>query len=89
VSCAGGVPVPLGSRAFDIFVVLIQSEGQLVTKDGLMARVWPRAIVGDNKLRVHISAIRKALGSDRAMLKTSFGRGYRLVGDWTCRKTGP
>jgi predicted ATPase/DNA-binding winged helix-turn-helix (wHTH) protein len=81
-----GVPVPLGNRALQIFVVLVQSAGKLVTKDELMARVWPGAIVEENKLQVHMSAIRKALGTDRRTVKTSFGRGYRLVGDWTIRK---
>jgi predicted ATPase/DNA-binding winged helix-turn-helix (wHTH) protein len=83
---ARGVPVPLGNRAFQIFAVLVQSAGELVTKDELMARVWPGVIVEENKLQVHISAIRKALGTDRGTVKTSFGRGYRLVGDWTLRK---
>jgi predicted ATPase/DNA-binding winged helix-turn-helix (wHTH) protein len=81
-----GAPVPLGGRAFQIFAVLVQSAGELVTKDELMARVWPGAIVEENTLEVHISAVRKALGSDRATLRTSFGRGYRLVGNWTIRK---
>ena len=81
-----GVPVPLGGRAFQIFAVLVQSAGELVTKDELMARVWPGAIVEENKLQVHISAVRKALGTDRGALRTSFGRGYRLVGSWTIRK---
>jgi predicted ATPase/DNA-binding winged helix-turn-helix (wHTH) protein len=81
-----GVPVPLGGRAFQIFAVLVQSAGELVTKDELMARVWPGAVVEENKLQVHISAVRKALGTDRGALRTSFGRGYRLVGDWTIRK---
>jgi predicted ATPase/DNA-binding winged helix-turn-helix (wHTH) protein len=85
---ARGIPVPLGKRAFQIFAVLVQSAGQLVTKDELMARVWPSVIVEENTLEVHISAVRKALGSDRDMLKTSFGRGYRLVGDWTIRNKG-
>jgi non-specific serine/threonine protein kinase len=84
--CTRGVPVPLGNRALQIFAVLVQSAGKLVTKDELMARVWPGAIVEENKLQVHISAIRKALGTDRETLKTSFGRGYSLVGDWTIRK---
>src|ERR1700704_1016292 len=83
---ARGVPVPMGSRAFQIFTVLVQSAGQLVTKDELMARVWPGAVVEENKLQVHISAVRKALGTDRGTLMTSFGRGYRLVGNWTIRK---
>jgi predicted ATPase/DNA-binding winged helix-turn-helix (wHTH) protein len=83
---ARGVPVPLGGRAFQIFAVLVQSAGQLVTKDELMARVWPGAVVEENKLQVHISALRKALGPDRGTLRTSFGRGYRLVGSWTIRE---
>ena len=83
---SGGDPVPLGGRAFAIFAVLVQAAGKLVTKDELMGRVWPGAIVAENTLEVHISAVRKALGPDRGMLRTSFGRGYRLVGDWTIRK---
>src|SRR5258706_9252224 len=83
---ARGVPVSLGSRAFEIFAVLVQSAGELVSKDEIMARVWPGAIVEENKLQVHISAIRKALGTDRETLRTSFGRGYRLLGDWAIRK---
>src|SRR5712664_1061975 len=47
-----------------------------------MKRVWPGAIVEENTLWVHISAVRKALGPDRGMLKTVAGRGYRLVGTW-------
>jgi predicted ATPase/DNA-binding winged helix-turn-helix (wHTH) protein len=81
-----GVPVPLGGRAFQIFVVLVQSAGELVTKDELMTRVWPGAIVEENKLQVHVCAVRKALGPDRGTLRTSFGRGYCLLGDWTIRK---
>lgn len=83
-----GTPVALGGRAFEIVEVLAQAEGQLVTKDQLMERIWPGAIVGDNTLHVHISAVRKAFGSDRGMLKTSPGRGYRLVGGWTARQGG-
>jgi predicted ATPase/DNA-binding winged helix-turn-helix (wHTH) protein len=81
-----GVPVPLGSRAFGIFAVLVQSAGKLVTKDELMSRVWAGVLVQDNALEVHICAVRKALGPDRGTLKTSFGRGYLLVGDWRVRK---
>jgi predicted ATPase/DNA-binding winged helix-turn-helix (wHTH) protein len=78
-----GIPVPLGGRAFEIVTVLVQSATELVTKDQMMERVWPGAIVGEGTLHVHISAVRKALGADRAMLKTVSGRGYRLLGSWT------
>ena len=59
---ARGAPVPIGNRAFEIIEVLVQSAGELVTKNDLTARVWPGAIVEENTLEVHISAIRKALG---------------------------
>lgn len=73
----------LGSRAFEILEVLVQAEGQFVSKDDLMARIWPGANVGDNTVQVHIHAVRKALGPDRGLLKTSHGRGYQLIGGWT------
>src|SRR5258708_34512467 len=68
---ARGVPVPIGGRAFEIMEVLVQSAGELVTKNDLSARVWPGAILEDNTLQVHISAIREALGSDRGIMKTA------------------
>src|SRR5215813_14870279 len=79
---SAGVPVPLGGRAFEIVSVLVQADGELVSKNDLMDQVWPGAIVEENALQVHIAAIRKALGADRGMLKTQFGRGYRLLGSW-------
>jgi non-specific serine/threonine protein kinase len=85
---ACGVPVSIGARAFEVMEVLVQSANELVTKDALMDRVWPGAIVAENTLHVHIGAIRKALGQDRGMLKTASGRGYRLLGDWAVRLEG-
>ena len=77
-----GTAVPLGGRAFEIIEVLAQSVGELVTKDELINRIWPGAAVLENTLQVHATAIRKALGPYRALLKTEPGRGYRLLGDW-------
>ena len=85
---AGGVPVPLGGRAFEIMELLVRSAGQLVTKDEMMERVWPGVVVGENTLQVHVHAVRKALGTHRSLLKTASGRGYRLTGAWT-RTIGP
>lgn len=85
---SNGVAVPIGARAFEIIELLVQSANQLVTKNDLMDRIWPGATVGENTLQVHISAIRKALGPDRAILATASGRGYRLLGNWTLRRLG-
>src|SRR5215467_746678 len=81
-----GSPIPVGGRAFEIIEVLAQSAGELVTKEELMSRVWPGAVVMENTLQVHAAAVRKALGPYRDLLKTESRRGYRLLGDWTVRR---
>src|SRR6478736_2663374 len=79
---AHGVPIPVGQRAFDILLVLVSRHGQLVTKDELMAEVWPGVVVEENNIQVHVSALRKVLSTagdgDRYLL-TVAGRGYRFV----------
>jgi hypothetical protein len=65
-----GTPAPIGARALEIIGILTQASGELVSKDELMSRVWPGAIVNDNALQIHISAFRKALGSFRSLLRT-------------------
>jgi len=78
-----GSAVPVGGRAFEVVEVLARSAGEIVTKDALMDRIWPGAIVTENTLHVHAMAVRKALGPYRNLLKTEARRGYRLIGDWT------
>lgn len=80
---ARGAYVPLGGRAFDIFEMLIRSAGEIVSKNDIMDRLWPGAAISENTLQVHVSAIRRALGADRAILRTVSGRGYGLIGAWT------
>src|SRR6266404_5053260 len=77
-----GIQAEVGNRAFEVVETLVQSAGELVDKYDLMNRVWPGATVEENTLQAQISAIRKALGPDRGLLKTIAGRGYRLLGDW-------
>ena len=77
----------LGSRAFEIIEVLVQSAGELVDKYDLMGRVWPGAVVEENTLQAQISAIRRTFGADRELLKTVAGRGYRLLGNWIAEET--
>ena len=77
-----GIPVTLGQRAIEVLLTLVSRAGQLVTKDEIMAEVWPGVIVEENNLQVHISALRKALasaGDAKPFLLTVAGRGYRFV----------
>ena len=76
---ADGVPIELGTRAFDLLLVLLEADGSLVTKDELVSRVWPGITVADENLKVQIAAVRKALGEDRDFIRTEFGRGYRFT----------
>src|SRR6266478_1486795 len=79
---AHGVPVTMGQRAFEILLTLVSRHGQLVTKDELMAEVWPGVVVEENNIQVHISAVRKVLataGDGERYLLTVAGRGYRFV----------
>jgi DNA-binding winged helix-turn-helix (wHTH) protein len=79
----GDNPVPLGSRALEILIALLERHGELVSKRDLMARVWPNVFVEPANLTVHMSALRRALrdGQDRNRFIVNIpGRGYCFVG---------
>jgi len=76
---ADGVPINLGTRAFDVLVALLEAEGGLVTKDQLLSRGWPGITVVEDNLKVQICALRTALGEDRDFIRTECGRGYRFI----------
>src|SRR5688572_4212406 len=74
---ADGRPVTLGARAFDILSALAFRPGEVVCKSELFAQVWPGIVVEENTLQVHISTLRKHLGSE--LIATIPGRGYRFT----------
>jgi TolB-like protein len=77
-----GIPVQISGRALDILSALADAKGEAVTKDQLIAQVWPGIVVGENNLHVHISALRKSLddgGGGQRYVRTVQRRGYRLV----------
>jgi DNA-binding winged helix-turn-helix (wHTH) protein len=76
---ADGVPIELGTRAFDLLLVLLEADGSLVTKEELVSRVWPGIVIAEGNLKVQISALREALGEDRDFIRTEFRRGYRFT----------
>ena len=78
----GGQPVRLSSRAFDLLRVLVERAGEVVTKEQLMALVWPSTVVEENNLRVHIGTLRKVLSDDQPgsrYVENVVGRGYSFV----------
>jgi DNA-binding winged helix-turn-helix (wHTH) protein/Tol biopolymer transport system component len=79
-----GAPVPLNSKTFDVLLTLVEHRGELITKEDLLARVWPDQMVEEGNLTVHVSALRKALGERRGehrYIVTVPGRGYTFVAD--------
>src|SRR5271168_817164 len=78
---ANGRPVKLGGRAFDVLMALIEARGAVVSKNALMARVWPDQIVEENNLQWRISTLRAAFGADRNLIRTVSGRGYQFTAE--------
>jgi DNA-binding winged helix-turn-helix (wHTH) protein/tetratricopeptide (TPR) repeat protein len=74
-----GRPVPVKRKALAILSVLAAADGALVTKDQLMAAVWPSITVEDNAIQAHVAFLRKILGPDAELLCTVHGQGYRLI----------
>jgi DNA-binding winged helix-turn-helix (wHTH) protein len=78
----GDKPLPVGSRALEILIVLLERRGELVSKQELMARVWPNVFVEPANLTVHMSALRRALRdgqNGRRFIINIPGRGYCFV----------
>src|SRR5262249_40621287 len=83
-----GEQLELGARAFDVLMALIDASGSVVSKGALMSRVWPDRIVEENNLQAQISALRRAFGPDRDLIRTVAGRGYQFLGDIRNASTG-
>ena len=74
--------IPLGGRAYDILVALLENAGEVVGKAELIARAWPDVTVEEGSLRVHLSALRKALGDGQfgnKYIASIQGQGYSFI----------
>ncbi len=77
-----GQPVRLGGRALDLLIALVERAGEVVSRQELEACVWPRTVVEETSLRVHVSALRRVLGEGRSgarYITNVPGRGYCFV----------
>jgi predicted ATPase len=61
-------------------MTLIEGRGAVISKDELMARVWPGRIVGENSVAAQIAALRAAFAAERELIRTVSGRGYQFTG---------
>jgi DNA-binding winged helix-turn-helix (wHTH) protein len=77
---AGEDQIDLGSRAFDILVLLVKSCGDVVTTRQIFEHAWPDMIVEGSNIRGQISDLRRALSTNcRPFIVTVRGRGYVFV----------
>jgi predicted ATPase len=87
-----GKPLRLGSRALDILITLVEHAGETISREQLIAHTWPDTVVDDGALRVHVAALRKALGDGRAgrrYVVNTPGRGYAFVAPVKREHTSP
>ena len=79
-----GHPVRLRGKVFETLCVLICNHGRLVTKDELVASVWPDIVVEESNLNHNICILRRALGekaSGQKYIETVPRQGYRFVAE--------
>ena len=77
-----GRRIDLTDRAFDVLCVLVRNQGRLVTKDQILAEVWPDAFVEENSINKNVSLLRRQLASGHKgtnFIETVRGRGFRFV----------
>ncbi|WP_417360663.1 ATP-binding protein [Gallaecimonas pentaromativorans] len=81
-----GRALSLGGRAMDMLLVLLERRGETVSKEELMQAVWPTSVVDEISVRVHIAALRRALGDSHRKelyITTLPQKGYRFSRDVT------
>ncbi len=74
--------VSLTLKAFDTLLLLVENHGSVVTKEALLAGVWPNAFVDENSIAQNISLLRKLFADVDASaeyIATVPKRGYRFV----------
>src|SRR5271154_4148097 len=79
-----GEAVALTPKTFQVLLVLVRHNQEIVTKDDLLKTVWPDTFVEEANLSRNIFMLRKALGEtpqDHRYILTVPGRGYRLSAD--------
>lgn len=75
-----GEAVPLERRPLEMLLLLLRHAGEVLSKDEIMAALWPDRIVGEASLTKCAARLRQALGESASAIRTVHGYGYRLDG---------
>jgi class 3 adenylate cyclase/tetratricopeptide (TPR) repeat protein len=88
----GSTRVPLRPKVLEVLAYLVAHHDRVVSKQELLAQLWPDQVVGEDGLKAYIMAVRQALGERGTaprLLQTVRGRGYRLVAPVTMADAPP
>lgn len=83
--------ITLPPRAFDVLLLLVQHQGELLDKRTLMQAVWRNVVVDENSIDQNISLLRRALEAHapaQTLITTERGRGYRFAAQVVTHSTG-
>ena len=78
----GGIPCPLESQVFQVFVYLVQHRDRVVSKAELLEYLWPQQYISETTLSQRLMLVRKAVGDSgrrQRIIATVPGSGYRFV----------
>lgn len=84
---AGVEEIRLQPKAFDLLRVLIEARPKALSKDDILAAVWPGIFVSENNLATVVRDLRAVLGDDAQaprFIRTAYGYGYAFVAPATC-----
>ena len=85
-----GVEVSMPPKMVKTLAVLVESHGEIMSKDDLLEQVWSDTVVDESNLSQHLYHLRKVLGElpdGRPYIETLRRRGYRFNADATTRRT--
>ena len=72
--------INLAAKEYHLLKVLMEHEGEIVSRDFLLTRIWGYDFDGNERVvDNHIKKVRKALGEYGDQIQTVFGRGYRML----------
>jgi len=80
--CGGGSARPLREKLFQVLSLLLEANGQMVTKDTFFSRIWPDESATDANLTTHVFMLRRILGErshQQPFIVTVSGQGYRFA----------
>ncbi len=73
-----GNTIELTKKEYQILLMLVKSSGRYITREEILDSIWSDTLVTDRTVDVHITRLRKRLGSFGSRIKSRTGYGYYI-----------